>query len=220
MPKWTKEKFVIYLLYLGPKHKGWYNHSTHDFNINCIWQNSRKATIRWKRAAGRYTFRIHQLPLVHAEERDLRNSSSTQEKNALSLPAKVTKSGVLLEKRLLLEQFGLTNLFPHTNTLPSCQTSWACKEKKKKEKKNTCTITLGTNVTVGCEWWVAVKFRGSCPSGTQRRKICVLLNSIKTNVHLQTSSVASFPMGGGLWRSDWMFLLGLELRAGSLDINS
>lgn len=135
MPKWTKEKFVIYLLYLGPKHKGWYNHSTHDFNINCIWQNSRKATIRWKRAAGRYTFRIHQLPLVHAEERDLRNSSSTQEKNALSLPAKVTKSGVLLEKRLLLEQFGLTNLFPHTNTLPSCQTSWACKEKKKKKKK-------------------------------------------------------------------------------------
>lgn len=143
MPKWTKEKFVIYLLYLGPKHKGWYNHSTHDFNINCIWQNSRKATIRWKRAAGRYTFRIHQLPLVHAEERDLRNSSSTQEKNALSLPAKVTKSGVLLEKRLLLEQFGLTNLFPHTNTLPSCQTSWACKEKKKKRKKKHLHNYLG-----------------------------------------------------------------------------
>lgn len=51
-------------------------------------------------------------------EMNLRNSNSSQEKNALHSAAKVTKPGVL-EKYLLLGQFGLTNCyFPMQKTLP------------------------------------------------------------------------------------------------------
>ena len=136
MPKWTKEKFVIYLLYLGPKHKGWYNHSTHDFNINCIWQNSRKATIRWKRAAGRYTFRIHQLRRGEGFEKQQFNSG----KECTFLTSQGHKVRSPPEKETTRGEIWFNKLFPSNKQIPFRQNRRRMKKKKKKTRKKKKTL--------------------------------------------------------------------------------